>query len=203
VNNEAVARSALSSNRRIHRVLSEGDRVVIHSEVVETDGKPTAVAFDLWQVTDGAISGHWGDVEPLADSTANGHTQTDGAAAVDLDADSAVTRRVATGAVQEILVNGRVDLLDTYLAGESYVQHNPRFADGVSGLVAALGELAQQGITMRYDRIHHVVVEGNFGYLHSTGHFADEAYVFHDLFRVADGKCVEHWDVMVPTSLTE
>jgi len=54
------------------------------------------------------------------------------------------------------------------------------------------------GITMKYDEILHVVVQGDFGYLHSNGHFGGEAYTFHDLFRVSDGKCVEHWDVMVP-----
>lgn len=196
----ALAEASLPADRRPHRVLSDGSLVLIHSEVIGADGEPSAVAFDLFQMTDGAISGHWSDAEPWVDSSANGHTQVDGTTAVDDHADSAETRRVATGAVQEILVNGRVEVLDTYLAGDDYVQHNPRFADGVSGLVAGLGALAAQGITMKYDQILHVVVEGDFAYLHSRGHFGDQNYVFHDLFRVTDGKCVEHWDVMVPAT---
>jgi hypothetical protein len=48
---------------------------------------------------------------------------------------------------------------------------NARFADGITGLVAALTALAEQGITMRYDAIR---------------------------LRVAGGRCAEHWDVMVP-----
>jgi hypothetical protein len=67
-------------------------------------------------------------------------------------------------------------------------------------MLAALGALAQQGITMKYDEISHVVVQGNFAYLRSTGHFGEDSYVFHDLFRVSHGKCVEHRDVMVPSS---
>ena len=63
--------------------------------------------------------------------------------------------------------------------------------------MVALTALAEQGITMSYDGIHQVVAEGDFAYLRSEGHFAGQPFVFHDLFRVADGRCVEHWDVMV------
>ena len=203
MSNETVAKLALPADRRVYRVLSEGDLVVIHSQVVADEGQPAGVAFDLWQMNDGAISAHWGDVEGWQAKTANGHSQMDGSTAIDEKADAEDTRRVATGAVREILLDGRTDVLDMYLAGESYIQHNPRFADGVSGLIAALGALAEQGITMKYDEISHVVVRGDLAYLHSTGHFGGDAYVFHDLFRVSDGRCVEHWDVMVPTSPPE
>lgn len=50
---------------------------------------------------------------------------------------------------------------------------------------------------MRYSAITHVVAEGDHAYLRSEGTFAEEPYVFHDLFRVANGRCAEHWDVMV------
>lgn len=180
-------------------MLSEGDMVVIHSQVVNDEGQPSGVAFDLWQIDGDVISRHWSDVEGWQATTASGHSQIDGATFVDDKADAEDTRRAATGAVREILLNGRTDVLETYL-GESYIQHNPRFADGVPGLIAALSALAEQGITMKYDNISHVVVQGDFAYLHSAGRFGGDAYVFHDLFRVSGGKCVEHWDVMVPAS---
>jgi predicted SnoaL-like aldol condensation-catalyzing enzyme len=196
VRNEAIASSALSACR----ILSEGDLVVIHSQVLDDAGRPSGVAFDLWRIEDGVLVDHWSETQPWEESTASGHSQIDGVVAVDDGADVEETRRAATGAVREILLNGRTDLLDTYLAGEDYVQHNPRFSDGVSGLVGGLGALAEEGITMKYDEIVHVVVQGDFAYFHSSGHFGGSPYVFHDLFRVSDGKCVEHWDVMVPTS---
>ena len=102
--------------------------------------------------------------------------------------------------MQSILVDGDVGALGQHLAGEDYVQHNPRFADGVSGVVAALTALAEQGITMRYDGIRQIVADGDLAYIRSEGTFGDAPYVFHDLFRVADDKCVEHWDVMVARS---
>jgi predicted SnoaL-like aldol condensation-catalyzing enzyme len=181
--------------RDVHRVLGAGDLVVTHSTIPGPDG-PSAVAFDLWRVADGAIAERWGDSEPWADETANGHTQIDGLTTIDRNADTAATASVIEQTVRTILVENDFSDLERYLAGDDYVQHNPRFADGVSGLAAALGELAKQGITMQYSEITHVVADGDFAYTRSLGRFGDAAFVFHDLFRVSDGLVVEHWDVI-------
>jgi predicted SnoaL-like aldol condensation-catalyzing enzyme len=126
--------------------------------------------------------------------TASGHSQVDGSTTPNPlaagDARDLVSRTVRT-----ILVDNDFSALDSYLAGEDYVQHNPHFGDGISGLAVAL---AQQGITMTYDEITHVVAEGDFAHTRSVGSFASTLYVFHDLFRVADGRAAEHSDVMVP-----
>lgn len=183
---------------QVHRVLAQGDFVVTHATTTFPDGSEAA-AFDLWQITEGQITGHWGDQESIVGRrTANGHTQVDGVAVIDTAADTDATRRVAEGAVRTILVDNDFSDVDHHLAGESYIQHNPRFADGVSGLAAALGELAKVGQTLTYSDVLDVVAEGNFAYLRSVGVFAGTDFVFHDLFRVADGRAVEHWDVMVP-----
>jgi predicted SnoaL-like aldol condensation-catalyzing enzyme len=180
----------------VHRVLRDGDLVVNHS-LITGDGGPVGVRFDLWQLADGRVLEHWGDVEPWAATTASENTQIDGPATPDATADRDLTRSVAVAAVETILVDGDAGALGDHLAGEDYIQHNPRFANGVSGLVAALTALAEQGITMKYDGIRQVVVDGDFAYLRSGGTFGGAPYVFHDLFRVAGGRCVEHWDVMV------
>ncbi|MFJ6893887.1 hypothetical protein [Streptomyces hokutonensis] len=182
---------------QVHRVLAQGHFVVTHATTTFPEGSQAA-AFDLWQITDGRITGHWGDQEPIVEQTANGHTQVDGVAAIDTTADTDATRKVAEGAVRTILVDNDFSDVDHHLAGESYIQHNPRFADGVSGLAAALGELAKAGQSLKYSDVLDVVTEGNFAYIRSVGVFAGADFVFHDLFRVADGRAVEHWDVMVP-----
>ncbi|WP_329240588.1 hypothetical protein OG223_53550 [Streptomyces sp. NBC_01478] len=182
---------------QVHRVLAQGHFVVTHATTTFPDGGQAA-AFDLWQITDGQITGHWGDQEPIVEQTANGHTQVDGVAVIDAAADTDATRKVAEGAVRTILVDNDFSDVDRHLAGESYIQHNPRFADGISGLAAALGELAKAGQSLKYSDVLDVVTEGDFAYIRSVGVFAGADFVFHDLFRVADGRAVEHWDVMVP-----
>jgi len=178
-------------------VLTDGDYIVNHS-IVTDEGRPVAVRFDLWRTDGDRVVDHWHDQESWQAVTANGHTQMDGPVRIDPSADTETTRRIATAAVKTILVDGDASALGDHLADEHYVQHNPRFTDGVSGLVAALTALAEQGIAMTYDGISQIVAEGDFAYLRSEGHFDGMPYLFHDLFRITDGRCAEHWDVMVP-----
>ena len=56
--------------------------------------------------------------------------------------------------------------------------------------------MASQGITMRYNKIHKVLGEGNFVLTVSEGTFADKPTSFYDLFKVENGKIAEHWDVV-------
>ena len=52
------------------------------------------------------------------------------------------------------------------------------------------------GITMKYDRVHKVLGEGNFVLVVSEWQFAGKPTSFYDLFRVHDGKVAEHWDTL-------
>jgi predicted SnoaL-like aldol condensation-catalyzing enzyme len=98
--------------------------------------------------------------------------------------------------VDDVLVHGRVDRLAGYFDGDRDVQHNPHIGDNLSGLAAALEAMAAKGITMKYDRIHKVLGEGNFVLVVSEGSFAGAATSFSDLFRVENGKIAEHWDTI-------
>ena len=89
-----------------------------------------------------------------------------------------------------------MDKLAGYFNGDNYLQHNPQIGDGLSGLGAALKALAEQGIVMKYDRVHKVLGEGNFVLVISEGSFGGKATSFYDLFRVEAGKIAEHWDTM-------
>ena len=64
--------------------------------------------------------------------------------------------------------------------------------DGVLSLRSELE--ADDGARIDYQRIHRVLAEGNFVLCVSEGHYRGTHSAFYDLFRVADGKVVEHWD---------
>jgi predicted SnoaL-like aldol condensation-catalyzing enzyme len=172
-----ISEAVPTSNRIVHRVLTDGEYIVNHSLITGEDG-PTAVRFDLWRLANGAVAEHWADEEQWASETASGHTQIDGQPGIDHSEDTEATRRIATSAVQTILVEGDTCALDQHLAGEAYIQHNPRFADDVSGLVATFTALPEQGITMQYDGIRQVVADGNFAYTRSEGVFGGQPFVF-------------------------
>ena len=68
-------------------------------------------------------------------------------------------------------------------------------ADGLPALRLALGERASDGTRMiNYNRMHRLLAEGNFLLSVSEGFRNSVHSSFYDLFRVADGKIVEHWD---------
>jgi hypothetical protein len=74
--------AAPASIRAVLRMLSDGDYVANHS-LIDSDGGPGAVRFDLWRIADHEVIEHWADEDGWAPYTANGHTQIDGTSAVD------------------------------------------------------------------------------------------------------------------------
>jgi predicted SnoaL-like aldol condensation-catalyzing enzyme len=190
--------SSLSENASctVHRVLADGGMVATHASYEDLDTAPL-VGFELWRLEDGLIVEHWDSYEPLVAETASGNSQVDGPTEPGA-ADGMATKALVEEIVQTILVENDFSRLDDFLAGEDYTQHNPRFGNGISGLATALAELAEQGISMQYTTRHRAVAEGDFALILSEGLFGGERYTFYDLFRVANGRAVEHWDVMTP-----
>jgi predicted SnoaL-like aldol condensation-catalyzing enzyme len=185
-----------SSSCDVCRVFGEDDLIVTHGIYRHVLEQPQ-VGFELWRLQDGLIVEHWDGFEPLVTATASGHSQTDGPVTANPDA-PAGTKALVEEIVQTILVDNDFSALDRYLAGDDYIQHNPRFGDGVSGLAAALESLAEQGITMTYSSRHQTVAEGDFAFTLSEGRFGGTPYAFYDLFRITNGRAIEHWDVITP-----
>lgn len=89
-----------------------------------------------------------------------------------------------------------MEKLAGYFDGDNYIQHNPNIGNGLLGLGKALDYMTSQGITMKFDKVHRVLGEGNFVLTISESSFGDKHTSFYDLFRVENGKIAEHWDVI-------
>ncbi len=184
-----------SVKAKVIRAFQDGDYVFTHTEY---DFFGPKVGFDLFRFEDGLIVEHWDNLIDIAPVNPSGHTQTDGSTkATDLNKTEA-NKAIVRDFISDILMNGKMDKIGNYIeTGEAnYIQHNPAIPDGLSGLGGALEAMAKQGITMVYSKAHKVLGEGNFVLTISEGSFADKATSFYDLFRVENGKIVEHWDVM-------
>lgn len=99
----------------------------------------------------------------------------------------------------EVVLNGRdADAAPTYVA-EGYIQHNPRVPSGLAALQGFVRELRRIAPDAR-STVKRVVSEGGLVVLHSLTQRnpQDRGVAQVDIFRVQDGKIVEHWDVMQP-----
>ena len=182
------------------RVLQDGDYVFAHTEYNFFGPK---VGFDIFRFEDGKIVEHWDNLQTTAGPNPSGHTMIDGATNIsDLDKNEA-NKNLVKIFVDDILVNGKTEKLSGYFEGDSYIQHNPQIPDQLSGLGRALGELAKAGITIKYNKIHKVLGEGNFVLVVSEGHWANRHSSFYDLFRVKNGKIAEHWDTIEEIPIRE
>ena len=106
-----------------------------------------------------------------------------------------VSNRIVRSFIEEVLINGQLNNLESYIDDQCYTEHNPRIGDGLSALQSALSKpVPNDGNTIRYDRIHRLLAEGNFVLSVSEGSLNGVHSSFYDLYRVAHGKLVEHWD---------
>lgn len=180
------------------RVFQDGNFVFSHAEYNVFGPK---VGFDIFRFEDGKIVEHWDNLQEVQKPNPSGHTLIDGAKTLkDLDK-TVANKALAADFVDNILVNGKYEKLNSYFDGDNYIQHNPNIGDGLSGLGKALDDWAKQGITMKYDKVHKVLGEGNFVLVVSEGQLAGQHTAFYDLFRVENGKIAEHWDILetIPT----
>jgi predicted SnoaL-like aldol condensation-catalyzing enzyme len=185
---------------RIVRTLQDGDLVVAHSEYFLFGKKQ--VGFDIFRFENGKIMEHWDVLQDIVEKTASGRSQTDGPTEVtDLDKTAANKAFVAAFA-DDVLGGKNPGKVAEYISAEKYHQHNPAVGDGLAALGKALEDLAKAGMPMKYVKTYRVVAEGNFVFTHSEGEFLGKHVAFADLFRVENGKIVEHWDAIqeVPTT---
>ena len=178
------------------RAFEDGDKVFLQT-IYNFAGAGEQVAFDIFRFDgDGKIAEHWDNLAALAEPNPSGHTQMDGTMEVtDLDK-TEENRELVKNFLYDVMQGNNLDKTPDYFDGDNYIQHNSGIADGVSGLNAALGALAEQGISMVYDEVHMVLAQGNFVLAVSEGTFGGAPTSYYDLWRVENGKIAEHWDVM-------
>jgi predicted SnoaL-like aldol condensation-catalyzing enzyme len=182
----------------IYRTLVDGDFVLLHSRYdgVGRYGAP-AIAFDLFRFKDGKIIEHWGGQEPEAPPNPSGRTQVDGPTEV-LDRDKTEANRTLVRTYREtVMVSLRFDRIEEFIEGAHYAQHASKIGDGIARLRDRIASVAKEGGQL-FLTPRRFVAEGNFVLVLTEGELPSGPTALYDLFRVENGKIVEHWDVLTP-----
>jgi len=83
--------------------------------------------------------------------------------------------------------------------GPRYVQHNPNAADGIEGFQRFIGFRREKFPNARSE-VKRAFADGDFVILHvySIRAPGERGVAIVDIFRLENGKVVEHWDVVQP-----
>lgn len=99
-------------------------------------------------------------------------------------------------ALNELFVEKDVTAVDRYF-GSQYIQHNPDVASGAQALKGLAGYLANNENFKLHS--YRIIGEGDLVATHSVYEgFAEVPLVAFDVFRLEEGRIVEHWDNLAP-----
>ena len=178
--------SKSSPGVNIVRVFEDGDYVFAHTEY---DFSSSNIGFEIFRFEDDQTVEHWDNIQRRQGPTPSGHTMVDGPTeASDLGRTEA-NREIVRCFVNEVLIGGQFAALERYINEADYTEHNPRIADDLPSLRAALSDPA-----LEYEKNHRLLANGNFVLSVCEGTFNGSHSAFYDLFRISDRQLVEHWD---------
>jgi predicted SnoaL-like aldol condensation-catalyzing enzyme len=103
-------------------------------------------------------------------------------------------KKLVSDFYQELFGDKNVDAINKYL-GDTYIQHNPNLPDGKEALKEGVTQWFKGAPKEKVD-IQHLNAEGDLVYIHTKSKMGPKTVSIIDIFRVANGKIVEHWDVI-------
>ena len=174
------------------RVFEDGDFAFAHNQY---DFSSLRVAFEVFRFEDGQAVEHWDNIQPSQGPNPSGRGMLDGATEITDRDRTEVNRTLVNSFVEEVLIQRRLERIGKYIHNE-LIQHSPEIADGISALYGYLDATEGGDFAIQYDKAHKVLAEGNFVLCMSEGTRCGIHSSFYDLFRLVNGKIVEHWDTI-------
>jgi predicted SnoaL-like aldol condensation-catalyzing enzyme len=173
----------------------DGDIVMLHSKYEGWPGfSGPVIAFDLFRFKDGKIVEHWGGQTLETGPNPSGHTQVDGPTAVVGRERTEANRTLVSSFKQVVTVELRFDRVGEFIDGDHYTQHASKVGDGGARMQARVSGVVKPGAAqVLIPRLY--IAEGNF-VLALVEARTEPPTANYDLFRVENGKIVEHWDVL-------
>lgn len=181
---------------RIIRAIEDGQYIFLHAYQSLNDGEAEWVTTDFFDTDENhKIIEHWDVISRYAPQTPSGHTSIDGPTEItDLDKTEA-NKQLVRDLIRDVLVNENPENIDNYISSQKYIQHNREVPDGLEHFKPLA--LAQDK-PLIYQEIVLLLGQGNFVATLCKASWAGQPFAQVDIFRIEDGKVVEHWDNAEP-----
>ena len=95
---------------------------------------------------------------------------------------------------QQLFGDKDLSAIDKYI-GDVYIQHNPGLKDGKEALKQGAAQWFKGAPKIKIN-IQHIGADGNFVYIHTKSDQGPKTESVLDIFRLDNGKIVEHWDII-------
>ncbi|MBX2822955.1 MAG: nuclear transport factor 2 family protein [Rhodothermaceae bacterium] len=181
---------------QIVRGFEDGQYVFVHAYQSLNDGEAEWVTTDFFDTDENdKIIEHWDVIAAYSSKTPSGHTSTDGATEVTDLHKTAENKELVRNLIRDVLMNEAPERIDEYISADQYIQHNAEVPDGLEHFKALA--LAEDRPLM-YQEIVLLVGKGNFVATLSKATWEGAPLAQVDIFRIENGKVVEHWDNAEP-----
>lgn len=180
----------------IRKLLDEDGRhafVQVYQDI--NNGASKWVTTDFFDSdSNGKIVEHWDTISAFTIKE-SGRTSVDGPTEItDLGKTKENKQLVRDLLFNAFMEGGDPTLMPKFIADE-YIQHNAQVEDGLSSFLKLV---LQKNDPLKYQEIVLMVGQGNFVATLSKATFTENGivtkYAQTDLFRIENGKVVEHWD---------
>jgi predicted SnoaL-like aldol condensation-catalyzing enzyme len=184
--------SKTSPRVNIVRVFEDGDYVFAHTEY---DFATRNIGFEIFRFENGQAVEHWDNIQKRKGPNNSGHSMVDGVTEATDHEYTENNRRLVKSFVEDVLIQGDLDKLNDYISQDHYTEHNAESGDDLTQLKSVLsGSNGGSQALVQYKKCHRLLAEGNFVLSVCEGFTNQTHSSFFDLYRVKDGKIVEHWD---------
>ncbi|MCW8878136.1 MAG: hypothetical protein OQJ89_13395 [Kangiellaceae bacterium] len=157
----------------IVRLFEDGDYVFGHTIY---DFSSIRIGFEVFRYEGEQVVEHWDNIQPQFEGMVAGETKIR-----DLER-TEENRVLAEQFIEEIFIKKLFEKANCFVNAEEFREHSP------------LMDILEKAKSFDYKKNHRVLCEGNFALTVNEGFRGDLHTSFYDLFRIANGKIVEHWD---------
>ena len=164
-------------------------------------GEAQWVTMDFFDTdADDKIIEHWDVIAEFKGENPSGHTQVDGTSKITDINKTEANKAIVKAMITDLLMpHGNLDKASYYIS-QNYIQHNPDTGDGLDTFMALLKATDRP---LWYQEIVLLIGCGNFVATLCKAKWEGQEYAQTDLFRLEDGKIVEHWDAAEPVPAKE
>ncbi|MCO4747038.1 MAG: nuclear transport factor 2 family protein [Proteobacteria bacterium] len=189
---ELFARLA-KTNPRVNfaRTFADGDHVFAH---MEYDFSTRRIGFEVFRFEGDRPVEHWDNIQPRRGPSPSGRSMVDGPTEATDPALTETHRQLVRRLLEEVFVARRFD--QATCVADDLIQHDPSLPDGWDAWKAELLRDEDGRPHIVYETVHRVLADGSFVLTVTEGSQKGTKTSFYDLFRVQDGRVVEHWNTV-------